>query len=258
MFLVSRIVDFSCWLCGDRFAFQIHIRRLERWKTFEREYYVLDHLISPKLAAIDVGANEGIYAGRMAQLTARVHCFEPIPWLASKLRKKLPSSVVVHECAASNTTGKAELRIPYHNDVEMPGTSTLHADNLLLGSTSVKRIICDTQPLDDVIQEPVGFIKIDVEGHEHAVLEGADRIIREYGPIVLVESERRHNINAPENVFRFFNDRGYSGLFLTEQHFVGISGFDTTTLQRQENVGLRNYVNNFIFIPNSLRSPLLS
>ena len=39
----------------------------------------------------------------------------------------------------------------------------------------------------------VGFIKIDVEGHEHAVLEGATKTIKRNMPNLLVEMEEKHN-----------------------------------------------------------------
>jgi FkbM family methyltransferase len=262
MIFVSQIIDLACAIGGPRFAFNVHLRRLERYRTFEPEYYLLDHLVDPGRSALDIGANEGFYAGRLAQLTKSVHCFEPIPRFAAGIRSKLDSSVVVHQCAASNRSGTAEIRVPYRGDTEFHGNSTLEQGNLLSGSTHIKLVPCNLVRLDDVVTEPVGFIKIDVEGHEIAVLEGAQRLLNEHKPILLIESERRHNAEAPESVFRFLQDRGYMGIFLERHRIKGLAAFRVETHQRLKYLGTENtlgrarvdagdvYVCNFIFLPS--------
>ena len=74
--------------------------------------YLLPFLVDPGRAAIDVGGNYGSYAGKLATLTRRVHCFEPNPEMATGLRARMSASVVVHQAAASNLNSKAELVIP--------------------------------------------------------------------------------------------------------------------------------------------------
>jgi hypothetical protein len=113
MFLASGIINLAGRIAGPRAAFQIEIWRRLRWRNLEKEFYLLDMLIDPARAALDVGANEGYYASRMAQLCRSVHCFEPIPWMAAALRRKLPAFVAVHEAAVSDQAGEAVLRIPY-------------------------------------------------------------------------------------------------------------------------------------------------
>jgi FkbM family methyltransferase len=217
-----------------------------------------------------VGANEGIYAGRMAQLTSKVHCFEPIPWFAEALRQKLSRSIVVHEIALSNRSGTGDLRIPYRDNVELHGTTTLEPGNPLPGSTHVRVVPCILRPLDSCIDQPVGFIKIDVEGHELAVLEGAQRILARDCPTLLVESERRHNFTAPESVFEFLQGLGYAGAFLKEGRIQPLSLFDSKVDQAPENVPDIHssktaeerrrtsgpYVNNFIFASPEKITPL--
>jgi hypothetical protein len=62
MIFVSRFIDLACAIGGPKFAFKTYLRRLERWQNFEPEYYMLDHLVDPARAALDVGASEGFYA----------------------------------------------------------------------------------------------------------------------------------------------------------------------------------------------------
>jgi len=88
MFLVSSLLDLASAISGPRRAFDIQLWRMQRWQNFEPEYFLLDHLLDPARVAIDVGANEGFYAGRLSELFKRVHCFAPIPWMAADLRAK--------------------------------------------------------------------------------------------------------------------------------------------------------------------------
>ena len=252
MFLVSQLVDFATRLGNPRFRHRVHLMQLERWRNGELEYYLLDHLVDPSRAAVDVGANEGDFAGRMAQLCTRVHCFEPIPWLVDALRAKLDPAVIIHQCALSDRDGVAELRVPYRGEMEMHGTSTLEPGNPLAGSTYVRQVPCTLARLDDAVREPVGFMKIDVEGHELAVLDGATNTLREHQPVLLIESERRHNPEAPENIFRFLQDEGYTGVFMNGKRLRGLAAFQTEVNQQIDESGevVKPYVNNFIFLPN--------
>ena len=257
MIIASQLINLACRIGGPRFAHTVYLRRLERWRTFEAEYFLLDHLVDPRQAAVDVGANEGIYAGRLAQLCPSVHCFEPIPWMAAALRVKLPPSVTVHEAAASNRTGTGELRIPYHGETQMHGTSTIEAANRLEDSTEVKVVPCRLETLDEAVREPVGFLKIDVEGHELAVLQGAAALIRRDRPVLLVESEKRHSPDAPESIFAFLGSLGYGGCFLEDGRPWALSAFQVQQHQQPANLAggtrrIGTYINNFIFIPGAL------
>lgn len=257
MIVVSRLIELACRIGGPRFTHDMKLRRMERWRTFEPEYFLLDHLADPSRAAVDVGANEGMYAGRLAQLCPRVHCFEPLPWMAADLRAKLHANVTVHEAAVSDRSGSGELRVPYRGETQMHGTSTIEAANALDDSTDVRTVPCRLVTLDATISEPVGFIKVDVEGHELAVLHGAAALILRDRPTLLVESEKRHSPEAPESIFAFMASLGYGGCFLLDGRPRALSAFDAHVHQPVANLagGTRKvgtYINNFIFVPGAL------
>ena len=264
MLIVSQFVDLLARAGGPRVAHQILLRRLERWRTYEAEYYMLDRLVDRRRTAVDVGGNIGVFSGRLAQLCPRVLCFEPIPWFAAALRAKLSARVIVNEIALSDHEGWAELRIPYAGDVENHGNSTMEAANTLHEATRVKRVGCAVNLLDNVVDEPVGFIKIDVEGHELAVLRGATRTLTRYQPTLLIESEKRHNSAAPEAIFRFMAELGFSGEFLDEGTLKPVAAFRPDVHQQEDALRTRmregplstcRYVNNFIFRPTSKAGP---
>lgn len=210
MILVSGILDALAALGGPRVRHALYINRLMRWGRGDQEWRVLEHLVDRSRPAVDVGANAGIYAGRLSKLCPRVHAFEPIPWLADALRNQMRSNVTVHRIALSDRAGEAKLRIP----TEDICLTTIDDNNPLAPGLHIKVVSCQVARLDDVISDPVGFIKIDVEGHEMAVLEGALQLIRKNRPTFVVESEHTHNPAAPQNVFDFMKREGYSGVYL--------------------------------------------
>lgn len=249
MIVASELLTLAARIAGPKALLKLDLWRTVRWRNYEPEFYLLEFLVDRKRAAIDVGANDGIYAARFSQLCERVHCFEPIPWFATRLKQKLGKRVVVHQTALSNTTGAATLRIPYDGDTELDGLSTLEPENPLREATHTRSVACQTETLDEAVHEPVGFIKIDVEGHELAVLEGAVETIARDMPVFLVESERRHNPRAPEAVFDFFARHGYSGLFCWNGQWFDIEGFSLPVHQIPDNLGKKKYANNFLFFP---------
>jgi hypothetical protein len=102
-------------------------------------------------------------------------------------------------------------------------------------------------------------VKIDVEGHELNVLNGATELVESCQPVFLVEAEDRHRARATRSVFEYFGDKAYRGFFLNEGDVVPVDQFRTEHLQDIDallpNGGRRSgqsYVNNFFFFPQHL------
>jgi FkbM family methyltransferase len=148
---------------------------------------------------LDVGANIGIYSVCIAQneQVRSIHAFEPDPRNYRQLQANLFLSpngqkVQAHNVALSDSAGEAELfvsRKTTKTDVGKfnTGTSSLTFDNARHEKSAVARV--ETRRLDDMISlhGAVIAIKIDVEGHEPAVLAGAQRLLRENTCVLLVE-----------------------------------------------------------------------
>jgi FkbM family methyltransferase len=208
---------------------------------------LLPELATRDAAAIDVGAHFGLYARPLSRLVRQVHAFEPLPEFAALLRRTSATNVVVHEIALAAAAGEAELRIPNLGGRPAHGLATLRPGGEGL------RLTVTTARLDEVVTERVGFIKIDVEGAELEVLEGAAGILTRDRPAVLVEAEERHLPGATRRIFDHFDALDYRGEFLLDGRRRPVADFDAATMQDPARIADRRaaYVNNFLFLPRS-------
>lgn len=190
------------------------------------DWFHLSRLITPESIVLDVGANFGFYTILIArQLTTggRVLAFEPCSQTLSRLRTNirlnaLEAVTTVLPVALSNRPGYGYLENVSGNS----GATAL--------ATSGERIALDT--LDEVCTQQslkrVDIIKIDVEGHELAVLEGAARTIESSRPIMLVEGNevalRRSGASAEELAAKL-RSWGYRLLVPNRRRLVPLTGF---------------------------------
>jgi FkbM family methyltransferase len=145
----------------------------------------------------------------------RVLAFEPNPTIASYLQEVGPPNLEVHSSALSSTEGHLALFVPSVNGQEQPGWASFARDNLP-GATDYQVFEVPLRPLDAFGLKGVSFIKIDVEGHEPAVLAGAMATIRESRPTVLIEVKHRNR----EEVLEFFDRLGYAPYRMRHKRLV--------------------------------------
>ena len=128
---------------------------------------------------------------------------------------------------------------------------TLAPTNELAGA-AFKSIPVTTRRLDDMILPTVGLIKIDVEGHEEAVLRGARGIIQRDHPRLMIEIEERHNEGAiSRGCLSFCLSLDTNPMSLREHQLSPIDSDTAIELQRSHS-GNR-YLNNFFFLPRGTR-----
>lgn len=149
-------------------------------------------LLDPEDVFVDVGANVGQYAVVMGREGARIHAFEPVPRLAARLRENLRlngihRSVTLVQAAVSSSQGEAKLYIRGREDDG--------SHSLLLGvsANTVDEITVPTVTLDHYLAanalDRVAVVKIDVEGAEAFVLDGAEKLLSgAHPPVVVIET----------------------------------------------------------------------
>lgn len=230
---------------------------MKRPKSAERELCYLDRVVPDDAVTVDVGANCGLYTRRLARLSRQVHAFEPSQPMARLLRRTSARNVSVHEVALSDRDGDADLYIPQGVDGPIHGLASLEArtgpsSGLVVVHVPIAR-------LDAVVDQDIAFVKIDVEGHELSVLNGAVDLLERCQPVFLVEAEDRHRVEATRSVFEFFRSKSYRGFFLKDDDVLDVGAFDPVQLQNADALHSdggrkdgRFYVNNFFFFPRHL------
>jgi FkbM family methyltransferase len=228
-------------------------------KHGEVELHLLEFLCDPARDSIDVGAHDGCYIHFLKRLSRRVYAFEPLPALAANLKRKFPSGVVVKEMALSSTPGTLELRVPVVEGVMVIGCSTLSRE-AAAAYPGHRAITVAVDTLDNVYSGDAGFLKIDVEGHEAALLEGARNTLARSRPAVLIEVVERLARGGVARTNGFFRELGYRGHFVYRRELLPVEAFDAETMQREDNIPdltanldtrerFPDYAYNFLFLP---------
>ncbi|MFZ0591991.1 MAG: FkbM family methyltransferase [Bryobacteraceae bacterium] len=161
-----------------------------REPDFEREDRELfRELLKPGDVVYDIGANIGYHTALFASLagsSGKVYAFEPQPALLPNLRRTIagmPTATLL-ELGLSNTESCLELHVPSHGYHMLASMGDPGVDSHV--------VVCKTAMLDKLrasgeIAAP-DFIKIDVEGAEPLVFEGARHLLDQpLAPIVFFE-----------------------------------------------------------------------
>lgn len=144
-------------------------------------------VLQPGDTFLDVGANGGgmtALACRIVDRSGAVIAVEPQPHLAALVRQTIELNGLdgrVFETAAGEHDGVATLVVPKRRS----GSATLS------GSGPGERLDVTVSRVDDLLAEmgdrDVRLMKVDVEGHELAALQGAEQLLRRCRPTILFE-----------------------------------------------------------------------
>lgn len=146
--------------------------------------------------AIDIGAHVGLWSRGLVQRFSRVIAFEPLAPLRACLERNVSSDrLQVVPMALGNQHGSVAF------DYDEAHTGATHVATGRPGLVPLGK-------LDDFRLEGVDFIKIDVEGFELPVLQGAEATLRANQPVVIVE-EKLHGV-------RHFNQQPYAAVKFLE------------------------------------------
>jgi len=215
-------------------------------RNLESEIFLVKALSDVNGTAVDIGANYGVWSYHLSKIFSRVEAFEPINECCDVIRSTRRKNINVHNEALSSSPGNLELRIPVEN-------SELLLQSARLGDVNgqFESRVVPVKTLDTYSVGKVRFIRIDVAGHEIEVLKGAERTIKQFKPVMIIEIEQRHLDFPMDDVFKLVESYGYNAFFLSGRKLRPYSVFSYELDQRPylDDVSSCCYVNDFIFLP---------
>ncbi len=198
-------------LCDDTLS-----QKLMVYGRYEKEFLLclekefLKKIPSAKIC-LDLGANLGNHSLAFSSHFKQVHAFEPNPKTFHLLQYNagLVTNIVAHNVGASDLNAS-------YPAVETEGNQ---AANSIVTSTNSDEVYLeyDCRVIDQYLPAEligeVGFIKIDVEGHELQALKGIVKILEQSSPIIAFELLKDAIVSGASPVIDFLRANGYQHLY---------------------------------------------
>ena len=147
---------------------------------------------------LDIGSNVGQWTRPLAKRFDSVICFEPNPNF--------------RECFNKNITESNVTLFPFglsdHAHTVTQGMNATHL-NEIVGDTSPRDGDIECRTLDSFGLTDVDYIKIDVDGFEIALLNGARETLSKNDPVINIEMKERKRPKIVEESKRILRDLGY-------------------------------------------------
>ena len=182
---------------------------------------------APTGVAIDIGASVGWYTYPLSKRFSRVYAFEINDEVTRWITDYNRGNIEVIHCGLSCKEGNARLYVPVAHGLTLTGWGSLYQDNCPNADKYLEKEV-QVAPLDDFKIADVGFVKMDVEGHEVEVLLGAERTISQSRPVILIEIKDR-NLQLVGSWFQALSYRRFT---------------------LEELIGVHGQLENYIYIPN--------
>jgi FkbM family methyltransferase len=205
------------------------------------------HFLREEDLFIDVGANVGVYTVlAAAHCGAQVISFEPIPETHSNLKRNVLVNDIHERVLLINKAAAGEEKSVYFTSTLDAGNHALYQEDSIQG----QRIKIDCTTLDLVTSRIPNLIKIDVEGFETEVIEGAKKILSGHElKAIIIElngSGKRYGYNE-ENIHHTLLSYGFLPYFYNSFN---------RKIELLEHWGTHNsiYIRDLAFVENRIKS----
>jgi FkbM family methyltransferase len=184
---------------------------------------------------VDVGAHDGLLTLPFARLPgARVIAFEPLPPAHDRLVAAfgtVPPHVDLRREALGAAPGRLVLSVPVLDGVAQEQWASLAKDYAGFDSVGAQRWDAEVITLDSLALPDVTHIKLDAEGFEQEVLEGARETLLRCRPVLSMEIEERHRPGATRDVPALLAALGFETWFWLDGAMRPLPEFDAATMQ---------------------------
>lgn len=163
-----------------------------------------------KKSAIDIGAHCGLWSKMMLQVFAKVYAFEPLEPHRECLLMNAPN-VRMFPYALGAKSGTVKIETP-------EGSS---GDSHVTGDGEIEMRTLDSFHLS------ADFIKIDCEGYEYFILQGAEKTIKVCKPVIIIEQKpgkaTRYGLRDTEGV-ELLESWGYQVRSIISGDYICVHG----------------------------------
>lgn len=186
----------------------------------ENELSICKQYIAQDSIVLDIGANIGLHSVYFSNLASNglVLAFEPAPQTFALLLKNIGTSRIIPvNIGLSDITGIVDFYEA--SDDAYSGLK----DTKRKPIKNVRKIL--VFELDKLFEHQpirrIDFVKIDVEGYEHNVLLGMQKIIDIYRPVIFCEIYQGTNSNShPDKTVSLLTSKGYSAFVMVSTRLV--------------------------------------
>ena len=146
-----------------------------QWQVRDRSI----NYVTRRRLALDIGANVGLWSRDLCEHFDQVIAFEPVDMFRECLTRNVPNNKLIIQPTA---LGDQETMINMIITENNMGHTHVDPDSYGQGNTQVRR-------LDNLDLDVVDYMKIDCEGFEYKIIQGAEQTIRRCRPIIVVEQK---------------------------------------------------------------------
>lgn len=227
---------------SDRVASMLYWRGSDGWEPATVRLFL--RLAGCGSTALDIGAHSGLFSLLAARRHPRlsVHAVEPLArafaLLESNVALNRLDNVTCHRVACGGRSGWSQLHVPEE------GAVTMMASLVAGWSEAVVTEDVECVTLDRLVEatgvSDIGVIKLDAEGSEADVLEGAVRLLNEQRPFILCEVLDRSGLGG--RITAALAGRGY--------RFFTIAGERLQPCEQVAGAGDADEGHNYLFAPD--------
>lgn len=158
-------------------------------KMFSEEIQKVKKYIKTGDTVIDVGGNLGFFVLILNELvgkTGNIYTFEPSKKLKAKLESTVKKNNLQNVTIVNLALGESEATTTLHYNPKQSGLTSIVTD-FETGSLNEEIQITTIDNFSENFSGKISFIKIDTEGYEPQVLNGARKLISRDKPTIYIE-----------------------------------------------------------------------